>query len=514
MGRFRVDLPATLVIATLLLAPQLAAANTRSQQHYAKGLIPFQAGQWQSAYASFSNATKADPTDAVALYYRGITGAHLGFVQESIADLEKALQIRPDLREAVLDLGVLYLEAGEYERAESWLKRAYEIPENRFRAALFLGISHYRRGDDVTAQQYLQTAAKDPRQRAVANYYEALSLLRQGDVAAAKPLLLSSQTGLPGTPIAAAVQEFDASGAQRAARVAPGDDKPWEVHGNAGFAYDSNVKLAPDDSAIQRSRGYGSEDDGRFQFGLGGRYRVLDTTNFIAAVGYELYQGVNFSNTQYDISSHRVTADFSTRAEGWYQVGVSAYYNYYGRNYKSFYHEGTLVPWATFYEGDALATQVYYRLRGDDYTRGPFEPWRDAINNAVGARQYFLLGAVDRVLSVGYQWSDNDPLSTDGTDFAFMTHQFDIELEAAVRDWFETRLGYALLIDDYEHPNSRTGFEYGRNDAEHQIVIRVERPITDYLTAAVDYFGVLNHSNLEEFEYDRSIVAAGVMMHF
>jgi Flp pilus assembly protein TadD len=95
--RIRVQLPATLVIATLLLMPHLAEANTRSQQHYAKGLIPFQAGQWQSAYASFTNATKRRPHDAVARYYRGIAGATSAFVQESIADLEAALQIRPDL---------------------------------------------------------------------------------------------------------------------------------------------------------------------------------------------------------------------------------------------------------------------------------------------------------------------------------------------------------------------------------------------------------------------------------
>jgi hypothetical protein len=242
---------------------------------------------------------------------------------------------------------------------------------------------------------------------------------------------------------------------------------------------------------------------------------VLDTAMFVGTLGYELYQGVNFNNTEFDISSHRLRADFSTRAESWYQFGVSAYYNYYGRNYKSFYHEGTLVPWVAFYEGDAMATQVYYRLRGQlDYTRRPFNPWRDAINNAIGVRQNFLLGAVDRVLSVGYQWSDNDPLSRDGTDFAYMTHQFDIELAAAVRDWFDTRLGYAVLIDDAEHPNSRTAFAYGRNDAEHQIVIRVERPITENFIAALDYFGVVNNSNLEEFEYDRSIVSAGVSMHF
>lgn len=516
MRRTLVEFPAALVIAIALVlalaAPWAAEANTRSQQHYAKGLVPFHAGQYESAYASFSNAAKADPQDAVARYYRGIAAARLGFVQEAINDLEAALQIRPDLDEAVLDLGVLYLEAGEYERAESWLNRAYEIPETRFRAALFLGVASYRRGDDRAAQEHLATAAKDPRLRAVANYYEALSLLREGKQAPAQALLAKSEKAMPGTPIAAAIAEFSST-APRGAYPAQ-DDKPWTIYGQAGFAYDSNVNLAPDSSSIQRSRGISEESDGRFMIALGGRYRVLDTTMFVGSVGYDLYQGVNFSNTEYDVSSHRLTVEASTRADRWYQVGVSGFYNYYGMNYQSFFHEGTVVPWAVFYEGDVTATQVHYRMRARDYTRGPFNPYRDSINNALGARQIFLLGAVDRILSVGYQWSDNDPLSKDGTDFAFQTHQIDIELEAAVRNWFRTRLGYAVLIDDYEHPNSRTAFVYGRNDAEHQIVIHVERPLTEYLTASVDYFGILNSSNLDPFEYGRNIVSAGVQMRF
>ena len=55
--------------------------------------------------------------------------------------------------------------------------------------------------------------------------------------------------------------------------------------------------------------------------------------------------------------------------------------------------------------------QVYYRLRGRDFAGQPFEPYRDAINNAIGLRQMFLLGAFDRTLTIGYQWSDNDPAS-------------------------------------------------------------------------------------------------------
>jgi len=524
--RIQLQWSALLVVVAMSLTTNAIFANRAfasiaSQRYYAKGLVPFDAGEWERAYVSFTNATRSDSGDALAHYYRGVTGARLGFIQESIADLEKALEVKPDLQIAVLDLGVLYLEAGEYERAESWLQRAKEIPQNRFQASLFLGIANFRRGDDVAAQKHLRDAAKNPRLRPTANYYEGLVLLRQGKAKAAQGLLDDAERSMPGTELATAVAEYKTSEVPMA--YAGNDEKAWSVYGELGFAYDSNVSLSPNSSRIRKSRNnavprirpdYRDASVGRTQLGVGARYRFLDNEIASGAIGYELYQDFNFNNSDFNVSSHRIRLDLNSNADRWYQVGLSAYYNYYGLDFSSFFHEGTVVPWAVFYEGDVTATQVYYRFRGRDYTRQPFQPFRDALNNAVGVRQLFLLGAVGRTLSVGYQWSDNDPLSRDGTDFAYQTHQFDVEVKAPVRDWFDASLGYAVLIEDYEHPNSRTGFTFRRHDAEHQIVIRAERPLTQQLTASLDYYGILNHSNLDEFDYDRNIISANVRMRF
>jgi hypothetical protein len=42
------------------------------------------------------------------------------------------------------------------------------------------------------------------------------------------------------------------------------------------------------------------------------------------------------------------------------------------------------------------ATQLYYRFRGEDYLDDVLDPFLDGINNALGVRQCFLLGAADR----------------------------------------------------------------------------------------------------------------------
>jgi hypothetical protein len=200
------------------------------------------------------------------------------------------------------------------------------------------------------------------------------------------------------------------------------------------------------------------------------------------------------------------------------QFGVSGYYDYYLLDFDEYYQQGVGVPWVTFFEREVAATQLYYRFRARDFLEDPFDPFRDAYNHAFGVRQLVLLGAVDRTLSVGYQLDDENPISKDGDDFQYFGHQVDAYVRFAARDWFEGLVGYAIRIEDYDFRNSRTGtaprFGKRREDVEHEVVVRFERAITPYLSAAVQYLGVFNDSNLDEFEYDRHVVSGGLRVHF
>ena len=68
----------------LLLAASTAVANTRSQQLYARALIPFHAQRWEEARRILDEASAADPNDAVVAYYRGLTYARLGANDKAI----------------------------------------------------------------------------------------------------------------------------------------------------------------------------------------------------------------------------------------------------------------------------------------------------------------------------------------------------------------------------------------------------------------------------------------------
>jgi hypothetical protein len=466
-------------------------------------------------------------------YYQGLTNARLGFPDKAIRDIEHALSLRPDLPPAVLDLGILYFETGQYEPAEQWLQRAYPQPSTHFSAAFFLGLTKLREGDPKTAGPLLAEAAKDPGLRQSAQYYEAVAVLRAGDTTQGRQLLGQVQLGPADTETAQIAKQYLAVAPTAPAPLA---EKPWSVYGEGGFGYDSNVTLTPDKVTIAGQApgqnlvncytGGGNtglpctklntkgEEDGFFAVSLGGKYRLFATDLAEGSLGYDFYQSVHFQTASFDLQNHELHLDLSSMRRGFFQAGVSGFYDFYMLDYQSFYNQGRGVPWVTFFEGPIAATQVYYQFISQDYSRGPFSPFRDAFNNAVGARQYFLLGAADRFASLGYQWDDNDPLSHNGTDFAYDDNIIDARVDFGVLDWVHGTVGYAVDLQNYKHNNSRTDYAKQRHDFDNQIVIRFTRDLTANLTADLSYFGVINDSNIPDFQYDRNIVEAGVRLYF
>lgn len=495
---------------TTALTPTPGESSTQSRLYYARGLVPFAQGNWEAAYQLFDQAARADPADVEALYYRGVAAARLGQWNVAIRDIESAVALRSDLRGAALDLGIIHFELQQFDEAERWLARAYERPHDRFTAALFLGLNRYRRGDNPGAREFLADAEKDPKLRPTARYYTALTLLREQQDGAARQLLGEVSRAHPGSEVGEVAARYLAGGTASARDAA---ERRWSAHGSVGFEYDTNVPLAADDSDIQKTRSIGDESDGRARLSAGGRYRVWDDDSVQVGLGYDFYQSIHFDLTDFDLQGHRARLDL-VMPRGRFRAGVTGLYDFYALDYRSYFQEGSGIPWLAFFFDETNATQIYYALRGRDYFRDPFEPYLDSINNAVGVRQLIGIGGTDRILRVGYRFDDNNPPSKDGDDFQFQGHQLDVELALPVPHLVDAELGYAFRLEDYESGNSRSPDGFRRHDHSHQFAVRLEREVFSHWFATFAYVGALHGSNLPEFEYDRHVVSGGVEYRF
>jgi Flp pilus assembly protein TadD len=498
-----------------------AGADVRSQVLYARGLVPFNSGQWEQAYRLFNDAVQADPSDAMALYYRGLTQARRGMLKPAIQDMERASKLDPTLPHVALDLGIAYFDSGQYAIARTWLQRAREQPADRFIASYFLGLALYRLRDYAAAQASLKEAEPDPELRSSAHYYEGLALLKQGQPGAARAELAAVARAQPQTEMGRLAQVY--SGAeirQPPAVLAARRLKPWSVYAGSAFQYDSNVVLAPSDSELKTLQGIGRTDDGRAVIEAGGDYVLLDSDVGSVRAEYDFYQSMHFHLNKFDLQGHRVRLDArAQRAQFGY--GLAFTYDFYALNYQSFFQEGLLTPWVAYSESANAAIQAYYTVRGRDFFREPFDPARNGVDNAFGLRQYLGLGAVDGVLSFGYQF---DSESTDANDFDYTGNQADVNVVFPVMNLATAQLGYLFRLEDYRHPNSRSDFTARRHDNEHQFTVAVSHNLTEHITLTLAYVGVLNNSNIVEvfsdgsthrpFQYDRNIVSVGARVTF
>lgn len=510
-------------MASLLvfLLPVPAFANAVSQALYAKGLIPFHAEQWNEAYRLFEEATQADPGDPVATYYRGLAAARLGFPDAARESIERALQLWPELPGAALDLGILHFDAERYDEAEPWLQLAYAEPRDRFVAALFLGLSRFRRGDDVAARRYLLEAEKDPELRPTAQYYDGLLLLRGGKPEEARQRFDSVQAAAPDSELGRVAAEYVLTGRTTPPEEAPPSappTKPWAVQAGLGFEYDSNVVLASSNDEVTSPLHIEHKSDGRAVLGAGGHYRILDQPFVKATMSYDFSQSVHFRLTDFDLQGHRVRLDLAAPGDR-IQYGLSGWYDFYALDYQSFVQQGVGLPWVTFFQGRVAATQLFYRITGRDYFRGPLDPFLDGINHAAGLRQYFLLGATDRQVGLGYRFDyldtesfrvEQGEESQSRAPFEYRGHQFDVEFDAGLWGLAHGTFGYLFYLQDYVGANPRKSSGFHRRDRTHQFLVAISRPLTPSLTAGIWYAGTIDGSNTKEFRYQRHLLHLGV----
>ncbi len=79
------------------------------------------------------------------------------------------------------------------------------------------------------------------------------------------------QAGPPEAQTTQIAQQFMTGGGTT---VVATEEKPWSVHANAGFGYDSNNGLIPSSSAAQVGLDTKGETDGFFRVGAGASYTI------------------------------------------------------------------------------------------------------------------------------------------------------------------------------------------------------------------------------------------------
>ena len=475
-----------------LLLPAVALASGQSERLYSRGLVDFHRGRYANAVALFEQAVQADPQDAYALYYRGMTYGRMSRMQVAVNDLRQVLRLKPDFDQAALELGVALVQTGEYAEAVQWLDRAQRVPALDAPASLFRGVAELRLEQVDKARSDFERAERDPALRTEARYYEGVADYQGRRWAAAQEQFAYVAATSPDSAMGREAVAFQE-------RMRTGGRPPYQVFGEVGFQYDSNVVLAPLDGSLKSQAGISKQADGRAIVSAGGTYAPLVTDHVQLSLGYEFFQSLHFDLTDFNLQAHRPGVQLVVSA-GPVRAGVAGNYDYYLiDDEQSFLQSVSALPWLELQEADLGTLQFYYRCRWRGFLKHPFDQLRDSLNQAAGMRQFFDLGGAGRYVSLDYQFDREGADHVAGLPFAYDGQQVGGSFGWAFPWGFASEIGYAYRHEHYD-PES-----HGRLDDEHRISVVGEQQIVENLSVVLGYFGTINNSNNGFFRYERHI---------
>lgn len=445
--------PVWILIAVALCAgPSISVASEQSELLLARGEVAYHHGQYEQARDLLARATAADPRDADAQYFLGVVLFKLREFDEAAAAFEKTLVLRPDNTQVERSL----------EMARS--REEGELP------ALSVGVE--------------KVAPID-----------ALTRLR-------RPELL----------------------------------KRWDVHASFGVEYDSNVPLAAGETILVRPPNQkveaDEEDDAAFLLSGGARYDLISRDDSLLRVEYDIFQSLHATVTDFDFQSQRprATASYAIRPYLW--AGVQGGYSYYRLDHRSYLGEPFAFPFVSLLQGETGLAQLTYRYGSSDYFSTPFDNVRNGENHEVGASYTYYWGTA-RFATLGYTYAVEDPshrfakgpvASAGGQSVCYRSgssvpvfpcpRDFDnssneVRLSVGLPAWWKTfvDLMYSYSYDAYTEKNSAAGFRKQRYDSQHRILVQIMRPINEHLRVSLAYFGTINPSNIDLYDYQRHVVS-------
>lgn len=122
------------------------------------------AGDYGKAIASFNEAIRLNPNNAVAYYDRGLSYSRIGDRDRSIADYNEAIRLDPNYVWAFTNRGILYRSKGDVDRAIADFNEALRLNPVHTLALNGRGVAYANKGDYTRAMADYDAAIRlDPK---------------------------------------------------------------------------------------------------------------------------------------------------------------------------------------------------------------------------------------------------------------------------------------------------------------------------------------------------------------
>lgn len=487
-------LPSILMLFCLFV---FAASADEGRAYYDLGVFAFEDGDFETARANFEKALKLEPDNPFYHHFLGKTHLATDNYREARAHFNKAWKADPNIPGLKYDLAFLEYKTGNYPKGANEFASLVRVAPDNLLAAYYAGICHFymERYKDALAY-FLDTAEKSPTARTNASYYAGICYRKIGKTDRAVEKFEYVRDHAETGALKANAEKW-----LRVLKAEKREDRPFNLYAKLGWLYDDNVRLESDSADT-----VADDNDYAVEAFFSGTYRLVARDIFLAGVGYAHHQNWHNDLNDFDITASM--PDFFVK----YLVnpvtfGFSYRPSYYWVDSESYLRRHRLRPEVSWRIAENLGATFAYDYKDETHFQ---DPGRDGHANAVSMDvSYGFPGGHGFVFgALGY---DKYNASHPDFDYGQLRGKLGVSL---LLPWKMT-VGLNGRYYKKTYDNVDSSYNVERNDDKYAATLFVTRELSpSWLGVMAEYHYTDNRSNIDTFEYDRSVVAVSLTAEY
>ena len=504
------------VVAVLLpCLPLTALAQTTEADVYvAQGVLDFDDRRYDEAMANFRKAVEIEPDHVEALYYMGVVHMAQRRPEEAVKFLERARLKAPTDTSVAYQLGLAYFAQQQYDRALPLLEEVFRTNPTQDSLGYYVGFMRYRNKDYRGAVQAFRAGrSSDPEIQQLSRFYTGLALAVLGLPAQASAEVEQAMSLAPSSALTGPAERL-----RDTLVAARQQERRLSAEVRFGVFYDDNVAVIPNPTGTSKEplvaalRRAGSSSSGELA-GVRADYIFYRDERIDATIGYSFFATYNNELPSFNVMDHLGSLGATYKTSLWSmpaQVGVNYTYDALFLDQDLFVqrHTGALI--GAVAEDDINLTQVFFRIQDKDFSAGSPKPEdRDAKNYMIGFLHLFRFAQDKHLIKLGFQ---QDWEYADGRHYSYNGQRIQAGAMYTLPWWaLRAKWDFDVHFRQYSNtnlflPTTRPG-DMSRRDQEVNNIFRLELPLPHSLTLSGEYLLTHNRSNLQVFDYSRSVLS-------
>jgi len=507
----------------------VAAASSFAQQPDVKEMIKqgwaaLDAKEWDGAEFLFRAALKDAPEHAEAHAGLGVAWARQGSYDRALVELETASYLASKYEHLDLEIGRAYYMNRQYARALPHLEAYAKSHPDVWQTYEILGVcDFYTKAFDKCVEAFAHPSLKAHTEHAAMYaFYTGAAHVAAGRADAGIAILNEVVAKNPGTPYAESARKvIDAAAKGGATPMAQDHDvwsrarrlrdtRWWYVFGGIGTDYDTNPVSIGHEALVTGSLGNRPTWDLNLQGGVGARIVNRERTFW----GVEAKHATTWHDDLASFDQNQFSG--STYVEHWVsdRIGIAA-----AGAVSKLWISGDetrdswdLGPSVYVVEAFWTRTRVFYDHQNNEYFLALTDAQDvDSEIDTVGLSQEAYIPGTELRVALGYSHSFQD---ADGDDYDAEFDRVSVLVAHPIVWQIRGTATFSYAHGDYENDNSRDPGPDARDDDTCVYGIRLDRPITGWMSAYASATWVDGESNLGVFDYDRNIYSVGVEFRY